>query len=51
MLTPTGVMVAFWTSMVAYDRREQLPQIKHSDLPSVLQVALEAEPYHREYRG
>jgi pimeloyl-ACP methyl ester carboxylesterase len=26
MLTPTGVMVAFWTSMVAHDWREQLPQ-------------------------
>lgn len=26
MLTPTGVTVAFWTSMVAYDWREQLPR-------------------------
>ena len=26
MLTPTAVMVAFWTSMVAHDWREQLPQ-------------------------
>jgi pimeloyl-ACP methyl ester carboxylesterase len=26
MLTPTGVMAAFWTSMVAYDWREQLPK-------------------------
>jgi len=26
MLTPTGVMVAFWTSMVAHDWREQLPR-------------------------
>src|SRR5215210_4960726 len=27
MLTPTGVVVAFWISMVAQDWREQLPQI------------------------
>lgn len=27
MLTPTGVMVAFWTSMVAHDWRELLPRI------------------------
>lgn len=27
MLTPTSVMVAFWTSMVAHDWREQLPRI------------------------
>jgi pimeloyl-ACP methyl ester carboxylesterase len=26
MLTPTGVMVAFWASMVAHDWREQLSQ-------------------------
>ncbi len=46
MLTPTGVMVAFWTSMVAYDRREQLPQVRHSDLPvdPVLDAFFEAFP-------
>ena len=27
MLTPTGVMVAFWTSMVAHDWRDLLPRI------------------------
>ncbi len=47
MLTPTGVMVAFWTSMVAHDWREQLPQ---TPVPVLLCYGVQSALYPTKIR-
>jgi non-heme chloroperoxidase len=42
MLTPTGVVIAFWTSMLAQDWRKQLPNIP---VPVLLCYGTESIPY------
>jgi non-heme chloroperoxidase len=47
MLTPTGAMAAFWTSMVAYDWREQLPR---SPVPVLLCYGAQSAIYPTKIR-